>query len=138
MRIKILIMVVAIVGLMLATAYGADISGTWKGEYPGRDGQVMEITSTFMVDGSELTGSMSSSGPTGGETPISEGKIDGDNISFAVKIDSNGNEMKITFNGKIAGEELKLTMGFEGGMGGGPGGGGGMGDLPELVLQKVN
>ncbi len=130
MRSKILVMVVAVLGLMLATAWGADIAGTWKGERPGMGGQPMELSFTFKVNGSEFTGTSSA---MGNENPISEGKINGDEISFVVKVDMMGNEMKINYKGKVSGDEMRLTMRMEGGMGGPPGGGpggGGMGGPP--------
>ena len=69
---------------------------------------------------------------------IIDGKINGDNISFAVKIDMMGNEMTIKYKGTVAGDEIKLTMEFEGGMGG-PGGGGPGGGAPkpmELIVKR--
>lgn len=143
MRTKILVMAVVAFSFMLATAWGADIAGTWKGEMAGMGGQPMEITFTFEVDGSEFTGT---SAAMGNESPISEGKIDGDDISFVVKVDMMGNEMEINYKGKIVGEEIKLTMEMDmGGMGGPPGGGapggggpgGGMGGPPEITLKRV-
>lgn len=140
MRTKILAMSVVVLSFMLATAWGADIAGTWKGEMGGMGGQPMEITFTFEVDGSEFTGT---SAAMGNESPISEGKIDGDDISFVVKVDMMGNEMTINYKGKVVGEEIKLTMQMEGGMGGPPGGGGpggggpGGGGPPEITLKRV-
>ena len=138
MRNKILIMFVVVLGFMLSTAWSAGIAGTWKGEMAGMGGQPMEITFTFEVDGSEFTGT---SVAMGNESPISEGKINGDDISFVVKVDMMGNEMKINYKGKVSGDEIKLTMGFEGGMGGPPGGGpggGAKGGPPELVLKRAD
>jgi hypothetical protein len=156
MRIKILAMTVVVLGIMLATAWSADISGTWKGSMDMM-GQSMDLGFTFKADGAKLTGT--SIGPDGTESPISDGKIDGENISFVVKV-TGQMEMKINYKGKVAGDEMKLTMQFDmSGMGGGPGGGGpggggpgggmggppaggggpdgGMGAPPELVLKKV-
>jgi hypothetical protein len=151
MRTKIPVMVVAVILVLLATAWSADINGTWKGSMDMM-GQSMELSFTFKVDGAELTGT--SIGPQGNEYPISEGKITGDDISFVVEV-TGQMEMKINYKGKIVGDEIKLTMQMDmGGMGGGPPGGGmggppaggggpgggpggGMGAPPELVLKKV-
>jgi hypothetical protein len=150
MRIKILLTTVVVLGAMLATAWGADISGKWKGSMDMM-GQAMELGFTFKAAGSTLTGT--SIGPQGEESPISEGKIDGDNISFVVKV-TGQMEMKINYKGKISADQIKLTMQFDmagmGGPGGGPGGGaaggappagggpgGGMPAPPELVLKRV-
>ncbi len=155
MRTKILITAVVVLGAMLTTAWGADITGKWKGSMDMM-GQSMELGFTFKAAGSTLTGT--SAGPQGEEYPISEGKIEGDNISFVVKV-TGQMEMKINYKGKISGEEIKLTMQFDmagmggpgggGPGGGGPGGGGpgmggpgggpggGMPGPPELVLKRV-
>ena len=138
MKTKYLAMTVVILSAMLATAWGADITGKWEGEMDMM-GQSMTLGFIFKAAGSELTGT--SIGPQGGETPISEGKIDGDDISFVVKV-TGQMEMTINYKGKISGEEIKLTMQMD--MGGGPGGGGPGGGgpggegPPELVLKRVN
>jgi len=40
---------------------------------------------------------------------ISDGKIDGDNISFATVMTREGNEFKITYTGKAVGDTIKFT-----------------------------
>ena len=119
MRFRILALAVMVLGVVLATALAADISGKWVSEIQGKGGEPMSITYTFKAEGSDLTGTMG--GPMGGENPISEGKIDGDNISFVMKMSFGENEMTMKYKGKIVGAEIKLTMEMEGGMGG-PGG----------------
>jgi hypothetical protein len=142
MRTRILVMAVVVLAVMLATAWSADITGKWKGEMPGMGGQPMELSFIFKVDGSKLTGT--SIGPMGNENPISDGTINGDDIAFVVKVDMQGNEMKFNYKGKISGDEIRLTMSMEGGMGGPPGGGmggpggGGRGGMPELVLKRAD
>ena len=141
MRTKILVMTVVVLSFMLATAWGADITGKWKGTMDMM-GQSMELGFTFKVNGSELTGT--SVGPQGEEYPISDGKVEGDDLSFVVKV-TGQMEMTINYKGKIVGEDIKLTMQMDmGGMGappggGGPGGGGPGGGMepPELILKRV-
>jgi hypothetical protein len=96
-----------------AMAFGADVTGKWTAEVQGRNGQARTTTFTLKQDGGALTGTVSGMG--GRENPISEGKVDGDKVSFAVKVEFNGNEMKMLYSGKVEGEELKLKMGREGG-----------------------
>ncbi len=134
MKLKILV-VVMVLGMMSAAVWAADISGKWVTEVAGMGGgEPMKIFYNFKVDGTNLTGT---TGPEGMESPFSEGKIDGDNISFTVAF----GEMKMKMKGKVAGEEIKLTMEMEGGMGGpgggGPGGGPGGGGPPEMVLKRA-
>jgi hypothetical protein len=77
-------------------------------------------------------------GPMGGENPISDGKVEGENISFTVAMSFGGNEMKIKYKGKVSGDEMTLSMEMEGGMGGGRGGGPGGGERPPIVAKRVN
>jgi hypothetical protein len=134
MRFKILAIAVMVLGLMVVIALAADVDGTWVSEFQGRGGQSMTITYTFKAEGSTLTGTVSS--PMGGEpTAISDGKINGDEISFSVKREMGGNSMTMNYKGKVAGDEIKLTMEMEGGMGG-PGGGGPGGKPMEFTLKR--
>jgi hypothetical protein len=133
MRLKILAIAVTVLGIMVVTALAADVDGTWVSEFQGRGGETMKSTYTFKAEGSTLTGTMS--GPMGGENAITDGTIKGDEISFAVKMDFGGNAMTMKYKGKVAGDEIKLTMEMEGGMGG-PGGGGPGGKPMEFTLKR--
>lgn len=104
-------LVVAMLSLVLA-AMGADVSGTWKGSVPGRDGNTREISFQFKADGGKLTGSML--GPMGNEVDISEGKVDGQDLSFKVVLELNGSAVSLNYTGKLDGDDLKLKMQREG------------------------
>ncbi len=100
----------ALIAVLAIFAVAADnITGKWKSETPGRDGNPMVTTYTFKVDGDKLTGTVSG---RGGDTPIAEGKVTGDEISFVVVRSMQGNEMKIQYKGKVSGDELKLSSQF--------------------------
>lgn len=146
MRTKLVIFALAILFLLSGAVMAADVTGIWVAEMaapaggPGGGGMgggpqgPMKWTFNLKADGANLTGTMV--GPMGRENQISEGKIDGDKVSFVVKVKGmQDNEMKITYSGTLAGDELTLTMAMEGGMGGGPGGGGGM-QRPPLVAKR--
>lgn len=89
----------------------ADASGTWTWSMPGRDGgEARKTTLKLKVDGEKLTGTISSPGRQGGqarETEISDGKIKGDELSFAVVREFNGNKMTIKYSGKVSGDAIK-------------------------------
>lgn len=124
---------------LCASVFAADVDGKWESEQAGRDGQMMKTTYEFQSNGSELTGKIISSR---GETPISEGKVDGNNISFVVvRAGRNGGEFKMTYKGVVSGDEITFTREFDfGGMGGPPGGGrggGGTGGPPPIVAKRV-
>jgi opacity protein-like surface antigen len=94
------------------TASAADVAGTWKATMESPNG-AMENTFVFKVDGANLTGTTSNQ--MMGELPIANGKIDGDNLSFVVKVDFGGNAMELTYKGKVTGNEMKLTLSLPGG-----------------------
>lgn len=159
MKIKILLMAVLALSFLVTTALAADIAGTWKGTRQMM-GQEREVSFTFVVDKSDATKFTGTTpGFQGGENEITNGKIDGDKVSFDVKV-TGKMEMTIKYNGTVKDDELTLTMtmdfgaggppgggmggpppgGGGGGMGGPPpgGGGGGMGGPPPpMVLKKV-
>jgi len=103
-----------LLGLLAITALAADISGKWTAQLPGRGGQTRETTFNFKVDGNTLTGTISG---FRGDMAISDGKIDGDNISFTQTIEFNGNTMKFVYKGTISGDSIKFTRTREGGEG---------------------
>jgi len=44
------------------------------------------------------------------ESQISDGKIDGDNISFKVAMQMGGNSMTSEYSGTVSGNEMKLKI----------------------------
>jgi len=145
MRIKILVLTVFALSVILTSALAADIAGTWKGTREMM-GQSMEVSFTFVPDKSDATKFTGTSpGREGAENKITEGKIDGNNVSFTVAMEGGMMPgMKIKYKGAVTGDEMKLTMEMDmsgvdfsamgggpgGGMGGPPPGGGGMGGPP--------
>jgi hypothetical protein len=160
---KKMILILGTIALLgLATSVlAANIDGKWVSERSGRDGTPMKTYYEFKANGAELTGKIITERQgTPTETPISDGKIEGANVSFTVVRSFGGNEMKQLYKGKLDGDKITFTMEFEGGgfggmrgggaggpggggggaMGGPPGGGagGGMGGPPpEIVATRV-
>jgi hypothetical protein len=87
------------------TALAADFNGKWTADVTTPRG-TQTLTFDFHVDGAALTGKITS---PRGEGDISEGKIDGDNITFSQVVNFNGNEMKIVYTGKVDGDGIKFT-----------------------------
>ena len=105
---------VPILGLLAVFAFAllaADVSGKWTSTMQGRDGKSMETTFTFKVDGDKLTGTRSG---RGGDREIADGRINGDEISFSVTTERNGNTMKQNYKGTVSGDEIKGTVQREG------------------------
>lgn len=97
---------VTMLAICACAALAADISGNWKATAEGPNG-AMERTFTFKVDGSKLTGETTSS--MLGKSTITDGKVEGDNVTFSITAKFGDNEMKIEYKGKVNGNELKLT-----------------------------
>lgn len=95
-------------------ACAADIAGTWKGTAEGPQGTI-ERTFIFKVDGAKLTGETSSE--MMGKSVINDGKVDGDNLSFTITANFGGNDVKLSYKGKVTGAEMRLTSEFTGGDG---------------------
>ena len=98
--------------LVVSAVLAADVSGKWVAQVPGRDGQTREVVFNLKADGDQLTGTVTT---PRGERQISEGKVSGDEISFAQVLEFNGNQMKLLYKGKMAGGEIKFTRQREGG-----------------------
>jgi len=96
----------AIVAICASAVLAADISGNWKATAEGPNG-TMERTFTFKVDGSKVTGETTSS--MLGKSTITDGKVEGDTVTFSITANFGGNEMKIDYKGKISGDEIKFT-----------------------------
>jgi hypothetical protein len=116
---KKLIFAVAILCILAFAVYAADVSGTWTFEQQGRNGATT-TTLNLKADGSKLTGTMD--GGRGGPIEISDGHVDGNNISFSVKRSFNGNDTVTPYKGIIndSGDSLKLTFTRAGRGGGEP------------------
>jgi hypothetical protein len=102
----------AIICMVLVPLWAADVTGTWTGQWATPDGNGFSLTFHFKQDGSKLTGTVQ--GPQGDPIEITEGKVEGDKISFVVMVNGNGG-MKITHDGAVAGDEIKLNSKVEGG-----------------------
>ena len=88
-------------------AFAADVTGKWTAEVPGRGGNTATTTFVLKADGATLTGTVN--GGRGGEQPISNGKIDGDNISFDQMLSFNGNDVTIHYKGVVKGDTIELS-----------------------------
>lgn len=129
---------------MSGAALATDIDGKWTAEVEGRRGTLTQ-TLILKVSGSELTGSLE--GGRGNAVDISDGKIDGDTVSFKVVREFNGNQFTQQYKGMISDSgDLNLTVsmgggarrgGGGGGFGGGKGGRGGRGGQRSLVFKKA-
>jgi hypothetical protein len=98
---------IALAALTLWASFAADIDGKWTGQVEGRNGPQ---TQTIMLKAADNTLTGSIEGGRGGPVEISNGKIDGDNVSFTVIRQFQGNKVTQEYKGTISGGELKLTV----------------------------
>ncbi|HEV3202457.1 MAG TPA: hypothetical protein VGZ73_31385 [Bryobacteraceae bacterium] len=109
---KKLLFVTTILLVLAFAAVAADITGKWIAEQPGRQGgPPRQTTFVLKADGAKLTGTMSAPGRGGAaptEIELTNGKVDGNNISFEVKRQTQNGEMVSKYEGTLSGDELKL------------------------------
>jgi hypothetical protein len=111
-----MMMRLAFAACLAATAmWAADVTGKWTAEFQTPNGNTVHTAMDFKADGSKLTGTVQ--GGRGGEADISDGKIDGDDISFSVVREFNGNQLKMNYKGKVQGDTIHFTVTREGGQG---------------------
>ena len=87
--------------LFSLTLYASDVTGKWTAKVPMRDGPV-DIVMEMKSDGERVTGTISSSE---GTTDILDGKLAGDQLTFAVESDT----ARFLVQGKVAGGEIRFT-----------------------------
>lgn len=102
---KRLLWMCALLALTSLAAFAADITGKWTSEATGKGGPQ---TFTFTQDGDKLTGKVE--GGRGGAVDISNGKVDGDNVSFEVVREFNGNSITIKYSGTVSDTTMKLSV----------------------------
>ena len=112
---KKLLFVTALLLVVAIGAFAADVSGKWSFEQQGRGGgPARQVTITLKQEGNTLTGEVPGMG-RGGDAPppptqITNGKVDGDKVSFDVVREFQGNKMTTKYEGTAAGSELKLKV----------------------------
>ena len=89
--------------------FGADVTGQWKGQM----GQGGDVAFQLKSDGPKISGTMT--GVEGGSHQITTGESKGDEISFTVASEWQGNPVKLLFKGKVEGDQMKLTVASENG-----------------------
>ncbi|MHB8522119.1 MAG: hypothetical protein ACYDH9_15345 [Limisphaerales bacterium] len=108
--IKVITCGILALGAFTQAQAGPDPSGSWTWTTPGRNGGPdRKSTLKLKVDGEKVTGTLSAPGRggQGSDTEISDGKLKGDEVSFTVNREFNGNKITFKYNGKIDGDTIK-------------------------------
>jgi len=111
---KKLLFVTTILLALAFAASAADVNGKWVYEQAGRQGgNPVKVTLNLKSEGGKLTGTLSRPGRDGNamEAQITDGKVDGNNISFKVSMQGGGgNTMTSEYVGTLSGDDLKLKV----------------------------
>ena len=99
MQRRIFLACAVLMTVLAGAALAADITGNWTGS-----SDQFSLKFVFKQNGETLTGNVI--GPRGDPLPISDGKVQGDKVSFTVKVDMGGGSMKTTHEGVIKGDEI--------------------------------
>jgi hypothetical protein len=111
MRARMSRFVVGAVALCLSlAALAADPTGRWSGQLTDPRGDKHEIGLDLKVDGEKVTGTMTGGPPAGAEEQIVNGKLQGNQLSFAVRVRGpDGNPVEFTYQGKVEGNHITGT-----------------------------
>jgi hypothetical protein len=99
------ILTAALLGMFSLAAFAADVTGKWMAQVPGRNGN-QDVTFNLNQSGGSLSGTVTT---PAGEQQISDGKVDGDNLSFVVSFEARGNTIRQEYKGTVSGGEIKFT-----------------------------
>ena len=99
MKKKILSIGAVVLLIPLTSVWAVSLSGNWIAQVQGSQG-VVETIFSFKEKGKKLTGKITT---PDGETVISDGEIDGDEISFVVKRSVGRTQIIQRYKGKAAG-----------------------------------
>jgi len=113
MRRKTIFYATAILSLAAGLVCASDLNGKWIGQVQEKGGEPREISFDFKVAGAKLTGTVA--GALNGT--ISDGKVNGDELSFTLSVGKEGAKRILNFKGQVVNGEIKFTATREGGEG---------------------
>ena len=105
--------------LLAASAFAADVTGKWVGKMETPNGS-RDVVFNLKQDGDKLTGTTTG---RGGDTPIADGAVKGDAVTFSVTRKFQDQEMKTEYKGTVTGATMKMKFEM-------------MGQARELDLKK--
>jgi hypothetical protein len=111
MRIRLFVLGV-VTALLALPSVAQDVAGKWNASIDTPNGP-FAFAFEFLVDAAgKLTGSMQNE--FFGATPISDGVINGNEISFKLTFQGGPEPMTVSYKGTVNGDELAITSKFEG------------------------
>lgn len=100
------VIVLLCAAIFAASSYAADLTGHWMATLHLRDGRTRQLSLYLKAKGDVLTGYTSDG--SRGNMPISDGKIAGNTISFAIVRDEFGTPRTTKYKGTVLGETLTV------------------------------
>lgn len=109
MKIRATASILSLIMLCISSSvFAADIAGSWTAEFDSQVGK-QKYTYVFTVAGTSITGEASANiAGTDSKSKIAEGTVDGDNITFVENLNYGGQELRITYTGTVAGDDMNL------------------------------
>ncbi len=98
--------------MIAGLAHAAGVDGTWTASFDTQVGK-QTYTYTLKADGATLTGTAKGNLIT--DSTLSDGKVDGNKITFVEKGTYMGMPLQFNYSGELVGDELRFKrelMGF--------------------------
>lgn len=93
-------------------AAAVDVTGTWKGAFEF-DGNSVPLTFHLTEASGAVTGTVEGLPTT--PTPIQDGKINGDSLTFSVQTDYQGETYRLDYTGKVSAGQIEFNFGTDDG-----------------------
>ncbi len=110
MRLARQILLISVLLLPAILLAAPTVAGTWRGQMANDAGPIaFHLTNDAATVGGGMLGR------DGKEFPISDGKLDAENISFSVAFEWQGMPVKLLVTGKVSGEQMQLHIAADNG-----------------------
>lgn len=109
MKSRAIATILSLIMLCIANpVFAADIAGSWTAEFDSQVGK-QKYTYVFTVAGASITGEAAVNiAGTDSTSKITEGTVDGDNVTFVENLNYGGQDLRITYTGTVAGDDMNL------------------------------
>jgi hypothetical protein len=109
LHLSILLVMLMTNAMFAATTIAIDVTGSWKADIETQVGK-FKYTYLLKQEGTQITGKiLSELEGEKRETVVLEGKLNGDTIEFVEMMKFQDNELKISYKGKVTGDEISFT-----------------------------
>ena len=103
------VLLAAALAAMALPLPGADITGKWKADFETQIGHLKYVYD-LKADDEKVTGkAFRDREGEKSEIELTDGKLKGDDISFVETVKFQGQDIRIEYTGKVAGDEIKFT-----------------------------